>query len=159
MFQFREDIKEYLNECFSNDTSLTPSKRPKIYNGYQIGHEPSSKFPEIQVQPLNASERVNYTTFCGKNANSLPLQVAVYSGPVKIGGIDYSSQDASVIIAEKAEKYLYDYIYANGNNNIYEGRLVGASPALPMNESGSVYVTVLRFDFVVAYPYEVGQTS
>lgn len=159
MFQFREDIKAYLTKCFEKDTSLTPSKRPKVYNGYQIGHEPSSKFPEIQVQPLNASEDIEYTTFCGKNANNVPLQVAVYSGQVKIGGVEYSSQDASVIIAEKAEKYLYDYIYANGNNNIIEGRLIGSSPALPMNDAGSVYVTILRFDFSVAYPYEVGQTS
>lgn len=159
MFQFREDLKVYLENCFANDNSITASKKPKIYNGYQVQHEPSAKEPEIQIQPLDISEQTEFTTFCNKNANSVPMQIGAYTGQMRINGVPYDAQSASVILGEKIEYYINEYIYSCENKNIQQGRLVSTSPALPMNDGGSVYTTILRFDFIVAYPYEVGQTS
>lgn len=156
MYLFLEDLKKYIEECFKNDTDISVSKKPQVYSGYQIQHEPSSKKPEIQIQPLGNSEEVNYTTFCGKNANSIPVQVSIYTGQLKIGGVDYSAQDASIIFGDKIDKYVYDYIYSCDNKNIYSGRMMTTSPALPMNEGGSVYMTAVRFDFTIAHPYVVG---
>ena len=159
MFQFGEDLKVYLENCFANDNSITASKKPKIYNGYQAQHEPKATEPEVQIQPLDNSEQTEFTTFCNKHANSTPMQFAVYTGQLKIGGLMYNAQDASVILGEKIEYFINEYIYSLKNKNIQQGRLVSTSPALPMNDGGSVYTTILRFDFIVAYPYEVGQTS
>lgn len=156
MFHFREELKKYLEDCFSKDGSLTPSKKPKVYNGYQVGHEPSAKTPEIQIQPLNNSEQREFTTFCGKNANSVPIQIAVYTGQLKIGGVDYNAQDGSTLLGEKVEKYIYEYIYSLKNEQLYNGYLVDSSPELPMNDGGTIYTNILRFDFIIAYPYEVG---
>ena len=88
MFEFLEDLKKYLDECFKKDTSITASKKPLVYSGYQIQHEPSSKKPEIQVQLLSNAEQTNYTTFCGKNANSTPVQISALTGPLRINGIE-----------------------------------------------------------------------
>lgn len=159
MFQFREDLKVYLENCFANDSSITASKKPKIYNGYQAQHEPKATEPEVQIRPLDNSEQTEFTTFCNKHANSVPLQFGAYTGQLTIGGVKYNAQDASDILGEKIEHYINEYIYSLKNKNIQQGRLVSTSPALPMNDGGSVYTTFLRFDFIVAYPYEVGQTS
>lgn len=156
MYRFLEDLKKYLEECFKNDADLTSAKKPYVYNGYQIQHEPSSKKPEIQIQPLDNAENSNYTTFCGRNADYVPTQITVYTGQLKIGGVDYSAQDASVILAEKVDDYVYDYIYSCQNKNIYEGSKTTSSPALPMNETGSIYFTSVRFSFTIAHPYVVG---
>lgn len=159
MFQFREDLKVYLENCFANDSSITTSKKPKIYNGYQVQHEPKATEPEVQIQPLDNSEQIEFTTFCNKHANSVPLQFGACTGQLTIDGVKYNAQDASVILGEKIEHFINEYIYSLKNKNIQQGRLVSTSPALPMNDGGSVYTTILRFDFIVAYPYEVGQTS
>lgn len=159
MYQFVEDLKIYLENCFASDSSITSSKKPKVYNGYQVQHEPSSKEPEIQIQPLDNYEQTEFTTFCSKNANSIPVQIGAYTGQMRIGGVAYDAQGASVILGEKIEHYINEYIYSLKNKNIQQCRLVSTSPALPMQDGGSVYTTILRFDFIVAYPYEVGQTS
>ena len=156
MYYFLEDLKKYLEDCFKNDLDITNAKKPQIYSGYQIQHEPSSKKPEIQVHPLNKSEQVNFTTFCGKTANTIPVQITIYTGQLKIGGIEYSAQDASVIFGDKIDEYVYNYIYSCSNKNIYGGRTITTSPALPMNEGGSIYMTAVRFDFTIAHPYVVG---
>lgn len=156
MYYFLEDLKKYLEECFKKDADISVAKKPQVYMGYQIQHEPSSKRPEIQVQPLGNSEQGNYTTFCGKKANSIPVQVTALTGQLRIGGVDYSAQEASIILGDKIDRYMNDYIYSCTNENIYEARMITSSPALPMNETGSVYMTAVRFDFVIAYPYVVG---
>jgi len=157
MYQFREDIKTYLENCFNADRDISQAKKPKVYNGYQLQHEPSKTQPEIQVQPLNYSEDVDFTTFLTRNANDEPLQITVYTGELSIGGTRYSAQDASVLLAEKVDKYMYDYIYGGTNKNIQIGSLVSTSPALPMNDGGTVYMTALRYDFTVIYPYATGK--
>lgn len=156
MYQFREDIKNYLTSCFNTDSSISQAKKPKVYNGYQIQHEPSQSQPEVQVTNLNYNENGDFTTFSAKNANYEPIQISVYTGQLSIGGTKYSAQDASAILAEKIDKFMYDYIYGYINDNLKYGELVSASPELPMNDSGSVYMTALRFDFTVAYPYVTG---
>ena len=147
MYCFLEDIKKYLEECFKNDNDITASKKPSVYNGYQIQHEPSSKKPEIQVHSLDKREQEEYTTFCDRNANIISVQITAYCGQLKIAGIDYSAQDASVILGDKIDQYIYQYIYSCVNKNIYGGRTITTSPALPKNEGGSVYMTAVRFDF------------
>lgn len=156
MYQFREDIKNYLISCFNADSSISQAKRPKVYNGYQIQHEPSQSQPEVQVINLNYNENGEFTTFRAKHANYEPIQISVYSGQLTIGNVKYSAQDASALLAEKVDKYMYDYIYGDINNNLKYGELVSTSPELPMNDGGSVYMTALRFDFTVAYPYVTG---
>lgn len=156
MYQFREDLKTYLESCFDADNDISQAKKPKVYNGYQIQHEPSQTQPEIQIETLSCSENIDFSTFLKKNANNEPLQVTVYTGQLSINSLKYSAQDASVLLAEKVEKYIYDYIYSRVNKNIKYGQMVSASPALPMNDGGSVYSTALRFDFTVAYPYVTG---
>lgn len=156
MYRFLEDLKTYIEYRFQNDSDISVQKKPKVYNGYQIQHSPSSKNPEIQIQPLNKSETIEYTTFCGKRANSIPVQITALCGQMKIAKIDYSAQDASVVFGDKIDTYVYDYIYGSENKNLYGGRMITVSPALPINDGGSMYATSVRFDFIVAHPYVAG---
>lgn len=149
MYEFLEYIKEYLQTCFANDTDFTASKKPKLIDSYKTGHEPKMIQPEIQVQIMDDSENISYTTFCGKEADSTPLQISAYSGQMKIGGVDKNAQHASIIIADKIKKYLYELIYSDDKRNILTGRHITSSPALPMNDGGSIYMSAVRFDFTI----------
>ena len=157
MNEFLEELKKYLEVCVSSDSDFTAAKTPTILDGYQIQHTPSSTRPEIQVQPMSNGENVNFTTFCGKKCNTIPVQITVYTGQVKIGKDMKSARDASLIIADKVEGYLYNYIYSATNPNLYYGRQMSSSPAMPMKvASATIYATALRYTFNVAYPYVEG---
>lgn len=149
MDEFLDKIKAYLEEQFANDTDILKSKQPKIYPAYKESHEPSATQPEIQIQVLNWSEQVNYTTFCGKEAENIPLQFTAYSGNQKIDGTMRNAQESSKILAQKVVKYIYDLIYSEEWNEIQYGRHITSSLAMPMNEGGSVYMSAVRFDFII----------
>lgn len=156
MFQFVEDVKSYLETMFDSDNSISSTKKPKIYNGYQVGHEPSQKQPEIQIQPLDNSEIIRYTSFCKDNASSIPLQITVYTGQLRISGKDYNAQEASMILADKVNNFMSEYIHKVLNKNLVYGRRVGGTPALPMNDTGSMYMTPTRYELQVQEPYVEG---
>lgn len=156
MVQFLEDLKTYLENRFADDDDFSSVKKPSVYDGYQVGHEPKETKPEIQVHPLDNSERVNYTTFCGKNSNNISIQFTCYTGQVKIARVDRPANQASMIMAEKVEQYINEYVYSVGNRNILQFRKVSTSPALPMNDGGTIYMTAIRYSFDVEYPYVVG---
>lgn len=161
MFEFLEDIKLYLENCFANDTSISATKRPKIYSGYQVAHEPSATQPEIQVRVIDNSEQQEFTSFCNKHANTISIQIMAFSGKLRIAGVDRNPIDASMILGDKVEKFIYNLIYSKEtaeihNPNIYNGGLISTSPSLPMNDGGTIYMSALRFTFVVASPYNVG---
>lgn len=149
MDEFLDKIKEYLEEQFASDTEILKSKKPTIYPAYKESHEPSATQPEIQIQILGWSEQTNYTTFCGKKAESLPLQFTAYSGQQKIGGIVRNAQQSSSILAQKTVKYLYDLIYSKEWDELQYGRHITSSLAMPMNEGGSIYMSAVRFDFII----------
>lgn len=149
MYEFLEYIKKYLEECFATDPDFTPSKRPEILDTYLVGHEPKKTQPEIQVQIMNDSEQINYTTFCGVVAESIPLQFTAYSGNVRIGGVDKNGKQASIILADKTKGYINNLIYGNKDNNILAGRHILTSIPLSMNDAGSIYMTAVRFDFTI----------
>lgn len=159
MVEFLDFIKSYLETKFGADTDIVTSKRPKVYDAYQVGHEPSKiKTCEIQVQVLDNSEFQPATSFEQENANYTPLQITAYATQMSIKSKMVSASKASLILGEKIKKYIYDLIYArngdaNYNKNILSGRLMSSSPALPMNDGGSLYMTAVRFDFKISYPY------
>ena len=150
MFEFLEYIKTYLEECFAEDGDYSASKKPKVYDAYQVGHEPKKTQPEIQVQILNNSEQVNYTTFCGIKAESLPLQITAFSGQVYIGGEENGAKVASIKLADKIKKYINNLIYNdNKDNELLTGNHIMTSQPIPMNDGGSIYMTPVRYDFII----------
>lgn len=148
MYEFVEYIKEYIKNCFNADSDISSQKKPDVYDAYKVQHEPKQTKPEIQVQILDNSEQVNYTTFCGMRAVSIPLQFTAYTGQINIASKAYNAQQGSILLAEKVIKYIYNLIYSQ-NNYILYGRNITSSPALPMNEGGTIYATSVRFDFIV----------
>lgn len=153
MFKFLDFIKNYIQAEFQSDSEISNAKKPDVYTAYRKSHEPASSKPEIQVQIMDNSERTNFTTFCKKNANTIPMQITAYTGQLSINKTQRSAQEASIIFGDKIEKLMYDLIYGNINKNILGGRLITTSPALPMNDGGTIYMTALRFEFIVASPY------
>lgn len=148
MYEFLEYIKNYIKNCFADDSDISVQKKPEVYDAYKVGHEPKQTQPEIQVQIMDNSEQVNYTTFRGVKAYSIPLQLTAYTGQLNINKVAYNAQHASIILADKVIKYIYDLIYSQ-NNDILFGRNITTSPALSMNDGGTIYATSVRFDFIV----------
>ena len=148
MFELLENVKEYLKDCFASDADISAQKKPEVYDAYKVNHEPKQTQPEIQVRILNNSEQVNYTTFCGVQAMSIPMQFNAYTGDLTIAGKKYNAQHASMILAEKVIKHIYNLIYSQ-EYKIQFGRHITTSPALPMNDGGTIYVTSVRFDLIV----------
>ena len=149
MDEFLENIINYLASSFANDTDLTPNKRPLVYDAYQVNHEPQASKPEIQVQIIDSREQVNYTTFCGKIAMNIPLQITAYAGQMKFKGAMTNAQHSSIKLADKIVKYIDKLVYGDENYGIRYARHISSSPALPMNESGSMYASAVRYDFIV----------
>lgn len=149
MDEFLENIINYLQEKFSEDTDLSVSKRPQVYDSYQVNHEPQASKPEIQVQIIDLREQVNYTTFCGKQAINIPLQITAYTGQVKIKGEMTNAQHSSIKLADKIVRYIDDLIYQDNNYGITFARHISSTPALPMNDGGSIYASAVRYDFIV----------
>lgn len=148
MYEFLEEIKTYLKDCFQNDSDISTQKKPEVYDAYKVGHEPKQTQPEIQVRIMSNAEQVNYTSFCGVKAFSIPLQFNVYTGQLNIAKVAYNAQHASIILADKVVKNILNKVYSQ-NNEILYGRYITSSPALPMNEGGTIYMTSVRFDFIV----------
>ena len=149
MDEFLENIINYLASSFAEDNDLTQSKRPLVYDAYQVGHEPQSSKPEIQVQIIDSREQTNYTTYCGKRAINIPLQITAYAGQMKFNGIMTNAQHSSLKLADKIVKYIDKLIYSDKNYGISYARHISSSPALPMNEGGSMYASAVRYDFIV----------
>lgn len=148
MFEFLDNVKQYLKDCFADDPDISVQKKPEVYDAYKVGHEPKQTQPEIQVRIMNNYEQVNYTTFCGVRAMSIPMQFSAYTGDLTIAGKKYNAQHASILLAEKVIKYIYDLIYSQ-NYKVQFGRHITTSPALPVNDGGTMYATSVRFDFIV----------
>ena len=97
MFEFLENVKQYLKDSFAADADISEQKKPEVYDAYKVKHEPKQTQPEVQVRILNNYEQVNYTTFCGVKAMSIPMQFSVYTGDLTIAGKKYNAQHASII--------------------------------------------------------------
>lgn len=157
MNEFLEYIKNYIKTQFDNDTDLPSSKSVDIYNAYQLGHKVSdTSVPEIQVQILDNSEVVRYSSFEGENVSYIPLQITAYTGQMKQGTKMQSAQYWSIVFGEKIKKMLNALRQKVVNKNILSVQIVGMSPALPLLD-GKVYTTAVRCRFWIANPYVVGE--
>lgn len=149
MNDFLDNIINYLTDCFLSYSELTQTKRPIACESHKVNNEQQMSKPEVQVQIVDAREQTNYTTFCGKKAMNIPLQITAYAGQTKFGGIVQNAQRSSLKLADKIVEYIDKLIYADNNYGIRYARHISSSPALPMNEGGSMYASAVRYDFIV----------
>lgn len=157
MDEFLEWIKNYIKTQFEEYSELPKTKVVEIYNAYEPGHEVSANtVPEIQVQILDNSEVVRYSSFEGENVTYIPLQITTYTGQMKMGSVMKSPQEWSIKFGEKLKTILNSLRNRVVNKNILSVQIVGMSPALPLLE-GKVYTTAVRCRFWIANPYVVGE--
>ena len=150
MEEFLDNIINYLKTEFENDAEISETKKPQVLDTYKVGNTQKAAQPEVQVQILDTREQTNYTTFCGKIAINIPLQITAYCGTkMKFGGIEKNVQHSSIKLAEKIINYIDKLIYAEDNYGIRQARHISSSPALPMRDNGSMYMTAVRYDFIV----------
>lgn len=150
MEEFLDNIINYLKTEFENDAEISETKKPQVLDAYKVGNTQKATQPEVQVQILDTREQTNYTTLCGKRAINIPLQITAYCGTkIKFGGIEKNVQRSSIKLAEKIVKYIDKLIYAEENYGIRYARHISSSPALPMRDNGSMYMTAVRYDFIV----------
>lgn len=157
MIEFYDFIKNFIKEKFDNDTEI--SGEVKIYDAYTVGHTPSPTQPEIQFQIMNNYEYARATSFYdGENASVMPMQLTAYVGQQKVNGITRNAREVAIIYGEKIKKYLNelktDTII---NKNVLATRHITTSPALPMQGGEKIYTTAIRYEFVIANPYEIGE--
>ena len=146
MEEFLENIIHYLQSVFNADTDFSEKKKPLVYDAYKVNHEPTASKPEIQVQITDAREQTNYTTFCGKRAMSVPVQFTAYSGQI---GKETNAQYSSIKIADKIVKYIDELVYGGNEYGISMATHISSTLGLPMNDGGTIYASVVRYNFVV----------
>ena len=153
MEEFLDYIKAYLDDNFKNDSDIT--KTVTIEDAYKSGNEvTTSNVPQIQVQILDNSEVVRYSSFEGENVSYIPLQITSYTAQMKIAGTMVSAQRASIKFGQKIKNLLNALRNSRVNENIERCRIITMSPALPLLE-GKVYTTAVRCEFWIANPYVV----
>ena len=153
MNEFYSWLKNYIQEAFENDADI--AKTVTIENAYKQGNEiTTSNVPQIQVQIMDNAESQRYSSFYeGENATYMPMQISSYTGQMKINNVMKSAQEASIIFGEKIKNLLHARTIQEANGNIMRCRITTMSPALPLLDGSKVYVTTVRVEFWVAYPY------
>ncbi len=149
MYAFLEELKQYLETTFANDSDFTTAKVPKIIEAYKVGNQVKMAQPQVQIQILDNSEETQYTTYCHPMAENISVEFTAYASQMKIGSIERSALGASIIIGDKIKDALYKLIYSTDNHRILYGTYITSSPALPMNDGGTIYMTAIRFEFQI----------
>lgn len=147
MDDFLENIINYLQERVNADTFFTANKKPLVCEAYGVNHNLTASQPEIQVQIIDFREQSNYTTFCGKRASAIPLQFSAYAGQISKKN---DAQHYSIKMAEKVIKYIDELVYGEQDKyGISTATHISSTIGLPMNDGGTIYASVVRYNFVV----------
>ena len=147
MDEFLENIINYLQERVDADTFFSASKKPLVCEAHSVNHALTASQPEIQVQIIDAREQTNYTTFCGKRANAIPLQFSAYAGQLNKKN---DAQHYSIKMADKVIKYIDELVYGEQEKyGISTATHISSTVGLPLNDGGTIYASVVRYNFVV----------
>lgn len=151
MKTFTDDIIAYIFENFAKDKDFT--KEIKV--SYAYDEDATLKPPYIFVQALDDSDAEQYDTFDGETISYVPIQINAYCQQMKIGGVKYTAKEASLVIAEKIKAMFDKTTTIAWNNNIKLMRRVGGTLAMPVEQGATTYVSPIRYDYYINYPYRV----
>ena len=151
MKQFIDDIIKYLDDKFSNESSL--AIKPKGHYAYEHGLVPDSKTPFYVVQLMDNS--TSQEDFNQEISARMPIQIHVFGVKMKINDKISKAQDSSLILAELCTKFLNEYKYTS--KSITSMNRTSCTPALPYEDGSKAYYSVIRYNIEIKMPYVSAQ--
>lgn len=149
MKTFTDDIITYIYTNFANDNDF--AKEVKV--SYAYDEDITLKPPYIFVQAIDDSDAEQFDTFDGESISYVPIQISIYCQQMEIGNIKYTAKEASLLIAEKIKQMFSKLSAISWNNNIKLIRRVGGTLAMPVEQGSTTYVSPIRYDYYINYPY------
>jgi hypothetical protein len=148
MYNFLEDMKNYIKNGINADVDIPKSYGIEVYDSYTKGHTPQKT--EIQFQIIDNSEVERYNTFDGANIFYIPLQITIFAFQMKLAGIMTSARETSIKIADKVNSLLDALKVVEANQRVKRVRIMTTTPAMPFNDGDKAYTTAIRCEFWVA---------
>lgn len=140
----------YIKDRFSKETDFTTSE---FVVSEAFDYNQHLSCPQIAIQILDNAENEQYTSFEAENVSDFGIQINIYAENMQIGENIYSAEKASMIIADELQAYMNDIKFKLYNTNIVRIVRIGKDYRSPEDDTGQVYVNVLRFDCQTVYPY------
>ena len=145
-------ITGYLKSRFDNDNNYGGLDF-NVVEAFDYNEELDC--PQIAIQILENSENEQYTSFEAENVSDFGLQFNIYAETTQIGDNIYSPSKSSSMIAEKLKEFMNDIKFKQYNKNIVRLVRTGLDFRAPVDETGSAYVNVIRYDCQTVYPYNI----
>ena len=111
--------------------------------------------PQIAIQVLDDSENERYTSFEAENVSNFGIQLNVFAENMEIAGKVYTAREACVKIIGKLKQFMIDLKFKRINTNILRLVRTGTDYTNPYDNSGQIYVSVLRYNSQIVYPYNI----
>lgn len=153
MNEFYEFLKKYISDKFSADKDIVASVL--VSDADMVGHKPNSTQNEVFLEIMDDYENTRTTTFMqGETTSVIPVQFTAFVGQQKIAGEMKKARAVARIFGDKIKGYINELkINTAINPNIVGCRHTTTSPALPVQDGEKNYLTAVRYEFVVNYPY------
>jgi hypothetical protein len=152
MYDFLEYIKQYIADCFANDTDIASTYIINSYDVDLVGHTPTKT--EVQVGIMDNAEVERYSTFgLGERISYIPLQINLIGFQMKLENVMTAPRVVSLKLGQKIKTMLNNLQVGGTNKNILRVRIMGMSPALKYEGGEKAYYTAIRCEFYVANPY------
>lgn len=149
---FMQFLIKYIKYCFNNDEEFK-------YIDFNVteaySYNESLSCPQIAIQILSNSENERYSSFESENVSNFGIQLDVFAEITDINGTIYNAERASSKIADKLKLYMNDLKFKLLNKNIVKLVRIGLDYRTPIDESGSVYSNIIRYDCQTIYPYNI----
>lgn len=137
------DVIDYIQKCCDEDADF--EEDVKVLEAYKYSHTPKST--EIQVQVIDHSEFVRFTTFEDGKIYTSPLQFNVYGTQMEIGGEMVSAQKCAYIFAQKIINWLNVNDLKAAIPEIVSARNGTYASSRPLVDVGTVmYCSIVRID-------------
>lgn len=141
---------EYLTQKFENSEDFGDLS---FHIGYGYEYSQELDCPQIAIQCINDTENSGYTTFEDENVTSIGLQFNVYANTMSINNEIYKARGAVSKISNALKSYMNELKFGGINMNFLTLIRVGKDFSMPLDNTGAVYVSVVRFDCNIANPY------
>ena len=153
MTEFYDFIKNYINDKFRADTDIVADVT--VVDAEISGFKPNSAKNEVVCEIIDMYENTRTTTFAqGETTSTYVMQFTAFAGKQKIAGEMRNAREVSRLFGGKLKRYLNEFkIDGSLNANIIGCRHITTSPVLPVEGGEKIYLTAVRYEFVVRYPY------
>lgn len=148
---FMQDIINYIDDKFTNDTRLASAKKPMGSLAFQEDFVQKTTKHFYVVQCLSNAPKDE--TFVDISTISISLEISVFALKGNFDGNLCSAEVMSINLQDAISDYMAQLKFNNANENICLMREITSSPAIPYEDGKRAYFSTLRYEFSIAKDY------